>query len=126
MDRNAEIERIEDELERLRARYALYERWGGILRIFFTICVPLVVAALVIKLFIADALMGVFVGIVALSIALICWLMRNPAPHRLFWTDLASLPARKFGPSPIKPEARMVEEEITARERRLAELKAAS
>jgi hypothetical protein len=126
MDRNAEIERIEVELQRLRSRYALYERCGGILRIFFTICVPLIVAALIIKLVVADVLMGVFAGIVALAIALICWLTRPAVPRRLFWTDLASLPARRFGPGQIKPEAPMVEDEIAACERRLAELRAAS
>jgi hypothetical protein len=129
MDRNAEIEQITLELELLRERYAQYERWGGVLRIFFIIWVPLFViasTAIIIKLFFVDAFMGTFFGALAVVIALMCWLARDRQPtaatRRRRWIDLASLPPSAFTWTFGKPEAPMVEEQIAARERRLAEL----
>jgi hypothetical protein len=133
-DQNAEIERITYELELLRERYAAYVRWGGVLRIFFMIWVPLfgiVVAALFIRLFIFDAFMGGFFGALALVIAFMCWLARDrrsatASERRLRWIDRASLPPSAFRWGFGRPEAQMVEEEIAVRERRLAELRVAS
>ena len=134
MEQNPEIERIKYELELLRQRYALYVRWGGVLRIFFMIWVPLfviVVAAIIIRLFVFDPFMGGFFGALVMVIALMCWLARDrrlatASERRSRWINLASLPPSAFTWGFGKPEAQMVEEEIAARERRLAELRVAS
>ena len=63
MDRDAEIAQINRELEILRDRYALYERMGRMLRVFFLALIPVVaIGALVlaIKFFLVDPLYGLF------------------------------------------------------------------
>jgi hypothetical protein len=137
MDQRADIEQIRHELEILHARYATYERWGRVLRIFFMIWAPLfaiIVTALLIKLFAFDALMGVFFVGLAIAVAVLLWLIPgsnvSAARARLRWTDLASWPLSGISlessitdlPLNRRPDAQIIEEQIAERERRLAEL----
>jgi hypothetical protein len=61
MDIDAEIDRINRDLEILRARYALYGRMGQVLKVFFVVAMPLFaigVLALAVKLILLDTLSG--------------------------------------------------------------------
>ena len=146
MDRETEIAQIRHELEILRSRHALYEKWGRILRIFFMIWVPLfavAVLALLVKLFLNDAAIGVLgllMGVIVSAIAALLWLARNRNPpagrRRSGWIDLASPLTRPFGlypgvfaPHPYinrnvgpRSDAELIEQQIAEREQRLAEL----
>jgi hypothetical protein len=125
MDRDAEIAEIRRELDILRTRYALYAEWGRILKIFFTIGVPLMAvggAVTAIAIFGTDALLAAFFVFMIAVMAAVIWLIMNlgvggRAPG---WIDLASPPARFTITSPS--DARVIETQIAARERRLAEL----
>ena len=137
MDRNAEIARIRHELDILRARYATYERWGRVLRIFFMIWTPLflvLVAALIVKAFLADPFMGGFFAALAVVACLLLWLTRDRNSSlpllRGRWVDAASSMGAGISLYPgvaslrltRRSDAREIEDQITKRERRLAEL----
>lgn len=138
MDRNAEIAQINRELEILRDRYALYERMGRMLRVFFLALIPVVtIGALVlaIKFFLVDPLYGLcFVGGALIFSAAIYWLI---AGSDIRWIDLASQPPRFANPYTYTndhpgfsslfyrrqpSDAETIERQIAVRERRLAEL----
>ena len=138
MDRDAEIAQINRELEILRDRYALYERMGRMLRVFFLAMIPVVaIGALVlaIKFFLVDPLYGLFFvgGALIFSVA-IYWLI---AGSDIRWIDLASQPPRFANPYTYTTDypgfgsffyrrqpsdAETIERQIADRERRLAEL----
>ena len=128
MDRDAEIDQIIRELEILRARYALYRRMGGVLKVFFVALIPLLaigVLALAIKAFLLDPLYGViFVGAVVIFVPGIIWLARPSDKQRPFrWIDFASQPS-PYNNLLKRPasDAVLIEEQIVDRERRLSEL----
>jgi hypothetical protein len=139
MDRKAEIEKINHELDILRARHALYAKYGRIWKVFVMPLFAVALAAVAVMIFFFDTAYGVF--FVAITFALtgyIIWYSRGPygyAGRRYGWIDLASSPIRftnrytdlgsflfRWGPS----DAQMIEEQIAEREQRLLELGAAS
>jgi hypothetical protein len=137
MDRDAEIARIRHELDVLRTRYSTYERWGRVLRIFFMIWTPLflvVVAALIIKAFLADPFMGGFFAALAVVACLVLWLTRAPqSPFPLLrgrWVDAASSLGMGISLYPgvvsfgltQRSDAQEIEQQIAEREQRLVEL----
>ena len=130
MERDAEIAQIKHELEILRARYALYERWGRILRTFFMVGVPLAIFLIAAKLISTDPLMGVFFLGMCAVIGALFWLSGN-GPVR--WADVASMRGLPISMSPGIPhpygprgrttsDARLIEGQIAEREQRLLEL----
>jgi hypothetical protein len=134
MEREAEINQIKRELVLLQARYALYRRTAGILRVIFIALMPLLAIgalAFAIKIFLFDALYGVFfVGALLIFVAVMIWLIRTLS---LRWIDLASPELRGiYSPTFFNPgmslyrgarsEAELTERHIAERERRLSEL----
>jgi hypothetical protein len=133
MDRDAEVAEIKRELEILRARHALYAKWGRVLKAFFMVWAPLFVLcylAVAVTVSQFDAVYGAFFATMTLVITgSMYWLLRTPPGYRdrrFGWIDLASPPIRfanrytdirsyllRWGPS---------EEQIAAREQRLMEL----
>jgi hypothetical protein len=140
MDSDAEIERLRHELDILRTRLALYERWGRVVRVVFLIWAPLVGALVVlglVKLVRYDPYMGGFFVALTLIIGAIFWLSRDPAAAhrragRSFWTDVVAPPPWPHGFAPGIPpfygwgrrssDAELIERQIAEREQRLAEL----
>jgi hypothetical protein len=134
MDRETEIEQIRHELEILRTRHALYEKWGRVLRLFFAIIAPItaiVVAIAGIAFRGADPAIAIFVTVPVIVVCAIIYLIFSPRDPRRGWIDLAS-PPRPFAYPPrtigaflfaARPsDALIIEEQIAAREHRLAEL----
>ena len=134
MDRDAEIAEIRRELDILRARHALYATWGRVLRVFFSIIGPMaaIVAAIAgIAFGGADSAVAIFVTALVVVVCAIVYFIFSPRDPRRGWIDLAS-PAVRFAYPPkgigtflfaARPsDALIVEEQIAARERRLAEL----
>lgn len=137
MDRDAEIARINDELDILRSRHALYRRWARILKVFFMIWTPFCAVLFllaVVKLFSFDLAIGIVSVGLAVIIAGLIWLWapypadRQPE-HERGWVDLASLPIRRTTLSLLpsfyagrSSDADMIEEQIAFREQRLKEL----
>src|SRR3569833_988734 len=133
MDRDTEITKIRRELDILRTRHQLFARWGGILKIFFTIIAPLFAIALAVaEVVLAGADLGLAAIFVVLTIVLcaIIYLIFSPRDPRRGWIDLAS-PAIAFAYPPRgldglifggRPsDALVIEEQIAERERRLLE-----
>jgi hypothetical protein len=130
-----EISRIEQELEKLRERYALFHYWGGILKRLFAIALPLVAAAIVIlgfiyrrqisdRFFSDPAFTGFIAGLFGLLMVLLWLAFWRRQPEKPFrWIDLAS-PRPEFSYPDAGSEAEMVEWQIATREKRLAELRA--
>ena len=136
MDREAEIARIKHELDILRARHALYAKWGRILKL---VIMPLIAAAFVavaVMIFTYDALYAIFfICTMCAVVALILLYLRDGrfgyAGRRFGWIDLASPPIRftnryaDLGSFLVRrrpSDAQMIEEQIAERELRLAEL----
>ncbi|MEA2951264.1 MAG: hypothetical protein QOJ96_784 [Alphaproteobacteria bacterium] len=127
-----ELEQIEHELEVLRSRYAIMERWGRVLKAFYLVFLPLAASGIAIYALMDDVVVGLFIIGIVLAVAAIIWFSRdapkNPSALPVRWIDMASpngpwnnyflYQAARF-PS----EARAIEEMIAARETRLAELK---
>ena len=86
MERDAGIDQIKRELAILQARYALYRRSGRMLRGFFVFLMPVV--ALAIKLFLFDALYGLFFAGMVLLFAVAITLSLKSSGVR--WIDIAS------------------------------------
>ncbi|MEA2992598.1 MAG: hypothetical protein QOD40_1518 [Alphaproteobacteria bacterium] len=127
-----ELAQIEHELEVLRSRYAIMERWGRILKAFFLVFLPLAASGIVIYALMDDVVVGLFIIGIVLAVAAIIWLSRddtkNPSGLPVRWIDMAS----PNGPwnnyflyraARFPSEARAIEEMIAARETLLAELK---
>lgn len=90
MERDVEIEQIARELAILQARYELYRRTAGIVKVFFMILAPILVAACLafaIKLFLLDVLYGLFFfGGLLVLVSSIAWYIKSA---NLRWIDLA-------------------------------------
>jgi len=134
MERQAEINKIKRELVLLQSRYALYRRMAGIVRaVFIALTFLLAIGALAfaIKLFLFDALYGVFfVAALLIFVSVMVWLIKYTG---LRWIDLASPQwSGIYHPDFFKPdassyrgarsEAELTEQQIYDRERRLSEL----
>jgi hypothetical protein len=134
MDRDAEIDQIEGELEILRAHYAQFRRTAGILKAFFMALILLFAiggSAFAIKLFLFDTMYGVFfVGALVIFVPGIIWLISLLG---LCWIDFASQQPRGiynpyfFYPDAnssrrVQSDAELIEQQIADRERRLSEL----
>jgi hypothetical protein len=134
MERAAEVNQIKRDLVILQSRYAQYRRMAGILRATFTALVPLSVIgalALAVKLFLFDALYGIFfVAALLIFVPAIIWLIKSA---ELRWIDLAASEWRGiYHPGFFYPdaslhrgarsEAELTEQQISALERRLSEL----
>jgi len=133
MERDAEINQIKRELEILQTRYAAYRRMAGIIRMIFIVLMPLLATgALVfaVKLYLSDALYGVF--FVAASLLFASVMISLIRYLNLRWIDLASPSLRHiYNPSFYDPnstyrgarsEAELTEWQIVDREQRLSEL----
>ena len=129
MERDAEIAQIKRDLEILRARHALYERWGRILKVFFVVWAPVLIIISIVALALRLAAFGavysgLFLGLFAV-VAAILWLFHYAPSADLFqlrWIDLASAPLFGSSFSFRRNDVQMIEEQIAERERRLAEL----
>jgi hypothetical protein len=134
MERDAEINQIKQDLVILQSRYAQYRRIAGILRAAFTTLMPLSVIgalALAVKLFLFDALYGVFfIAALLIFVPAMIWLIKSTG---LRWIDLAAPQLRGiYHPDFFNPdgslhrgarsEAELTEWQISALERRLSEL----
>jgi len=134
MEREAEINQIKRDLEILQSRYAQYRRIAGILKAAFTVLMPLSVIgglALAVKVFLFDALYGVFfVAALLIFVPAMIWLIKST---RLRWIDLAAPQLRgTYHPDffnldaslhrGARSEAELTEQQIFALERRLSEL----
>lgn len=115
----AEITQIERELEILRSRYALMERWAKV-------TMYVVRAGMVIVLLIGmyGILTGEYLGAAAAGLVLIVLLLCVVTGWgRLRWIDLISWPAPRCIWQPWESEAAAIERMIAEREARLAVLK---
>jgi hypothetical protein len=134
MEREAAINQIKRDLVILQSRYAQYRRIAGILRAAFTALMPLSVIgalAFAVKLFLFDALYGVFfVAALLIFVPASIWLIKMTG---LRWIDLAAPQWRGiyhpdfFNPNAslhrgARSEAELTEQQISAYERRLSEL----
>ena len=135
MEREAEINQIKRDLVILQSRYAKYRQIARILRASFTALMPLSVVgalALAVKLFLFDALYGVFfVAALLIFVPAMIWLIKSTG---LRWIDLAAPQLRGiYHPDFFNPdgslhrgarsEAELTEQQISALERRLSELR---
>jgi hypothetical protein len=134
MEREAEIDQIKRDLVILQSRYAQYRRIGEILRAVFMALTPLLAIgalALAVKLFLFNALYGVFfVAALLIFVPAMIWLIKSTG---LRWIDLATPQLRGiYHPDffnsdgslrrGARSEAELTEQQIFARERRLSEL----
>ncbi len=133
MERDIERAQIKHALETLRARYAGYQRLARILKsVFLTAGLILAIGALAaaIKLFMADAIAGLFclAALLIFGPALV-WIIRLTG---LRWIDLAAPRMRGIyhpdffspdcPPRPSRSEAELTQQQIAAYEQRLSEL----
>ena len=133
MERDIEIAQLKHDLEILRTRYAGYQRLARILKsVFLAAGLVLAIGALAaaVKLFMADALGGLFclAALLIFGPALV-WIIRLTG---LRWIDLAAPRMRGIyhpdffspdcPPRPSRSEAEMTQQQIAAYEQRLSEL----
>jgi hypothetical protein len=132
MNRDTEIDQIKRELNILRTRYALYGRMGRVLKVFFTVWMPLfasVLLAIAIKLIRDDMLSGMFFLGILLTFGLL--IIRLIQVRGFRWIDFAS--SRVYGDrlnpyfaypnfDRYKSDTQLIEEQIAERERRLSQL----
>jgi hypothetical protein len=134
MEHEPEINQIKRDLAILQSRYAQYRRIARILRAAFTALMLVSVIgalALAVKLFMFDALYGVFfVAALLIFVPTMIWLIKLTG---LRWIDLAAPQLRGiyhpdfFNPDAslhrrARSEAELTEQQISAYERRLSEL----
>jgi hypothetical protein len=84
--------------------------------------VVILILAAIIKVFIADALMGVFFAGMVVVVCLVVWLLCGLDPRDIRWIDVASAQVSPFSLYPSIPipfgysrrdsDARMIEEQI--------------
>ena len=115
-----EIAKIEHELDILRSRYVIFQRWARIMKWFSITLAVVVTAAIVSYGIVRDPLVAVVMTVVVVVIAGGAYLMPGSAYR---WIDLAS-PSPGWRCGGPKSEAVAVEAMIADREKRLAELKA--
>ncbi len=128
--RAQEIARIEQELEILRSNYASLGYWGGVMRKFCLVALPIsvvLVIAIVVWIYVRTDIVyfAFFFGIISV-VGILAWISGGPnRPSQPFrWIDIATPlnPFERLKPNP-RSEAEIVEEHIAVREKRLAELK---
>jgi len=133
MERDIEIAQIKHALAILRTRYAGYQRLARILKSgFLAVGLMLTIGALAaaVKLFMVDALYGLFCLAALLIFApALVWMIRSTG---LRWIDLAAPRMRGIyhpdffspdcPPRPSRSEAEVTEQQIAAYEQRLSEL----
>jgi hypothetical protein len=126
-----EIAKIEHELDILRSRYAIFQRWAKITKWFFIGLAVTISLAFVGYGVLHDALVAVIVSVIVVLIGGGFYLTRNDTEPR--WIDMVSPPpgwprwhdgpwGRIFNIGP-KSEAAAIETMIAEREARLAEIK---
>ncbi len=131
MDSDAEIAQINRELAILRERYSAYARSSRMLRVVFWIWFPIVVVlviAVIVKVLLQDALMGIFVAGGVAIICLFIWLIGSSRTFR--WIDIASMQWAPFSLDASVPsgyherrsDAQLIEDQIAEREQRLSDL----
>ena len=113
-----EIAKIEHELDILRSRYAIFQRWARIMKWFFISLAVAVTAAIVSYGIVRDPLVAIVMTVVAVVIAGGAYVTRGDRNRR--WIDVAS-PGPDYG---RQSEATAIETMIADREKRLAEIKA--
>lgn len=133
-EQDAEIQQITRELAILQARYALYRRTAGIMKVFFFISGPIVVIAglaFAVKLFLFDVLYGAFsIGALLVLGLVIAWYIRSA---HLRWIDIACPQIRGiYNPYFYYPDldrdarprsdAELLEWQIADRQQRLSQL----
>lgn len=136
MERDAEIDQIDQDLALLHERYASYRRAASVMKAMVVVLMTLAAIAaafFAVKLFLSDWLYGVFfLGAVLIFIAAATWFVRS---MELRWIDFVSQAARGiynpyFFTPDIEPgrrarsDAELIEWQIADRERRLSELQA--
>jgi hypothetical protein len=114
-----EIARIEHELDILRSRYAIFQRWAKIAKWFFIGLAMTLLLALVGYGTVYDPLAAVIVSMIFLMIGGGLYLTGN-VTGRDRWIDIAA-PGPAYG---RQSEATAIETMIADREKRLAEIKA--
>jgi len=134
MERDTEIAQIEHDLEILRARYALYDRTGRILKGLAPLCGALITIGAVvalIKIFERDFLFGAIFIVVVLICVWIFWPTFS-YDKSIRWIDIVSIPMviysnpwrydPRSGPRNFCSDAMIIERQIAQLEQRLAEL----
>jgi hypothetical protein len=131
---DSEIDAIRQELELLRARYAVYGKAARIMRGFFMVLIPvtaITAAVLAAELFMHDVLYGAFfLAAVLFFVAVMTWFVCSLG---LRWIDFVSqAPRGIYNPYFFHPDidprlrarsdAALIEQQIVDRERRLSEL----
>jgi hypothetical protein len=118
MDRNAEIAQINHELDILRERRATHERSERRLRLFF-LWLLIVFLPILGTIFYQDPLAGLFIGglAVVMCMAALLWYSLDPNSR---W--ILTVTSSGISPRMRVYDARVIDEQITEREQRLAEL----
>ena len=112
-----EIAKLEHELMALRSTYAIMQRNGQRMRVFFLFVLLPFVVGLTALILVSDFLAGLLVAIPLIILAVLVWSYRS---ERARWIDIGTPGLQfNFGPS----EAQKVELWIAVREKRLAELR---
>jgi hypothetical protein len=137
-----EIQRIEHELQILRARYALFAKCARIMKVFCAVVIPLtgvLIVVLILRAFPEDVTAALFfIGIYISTAAIITWLCLSRSPPEggpRHWLDARRMidlisPQRPlpwynwYSTGPFS-EAQEIERMITVREQRLAEIRGA-
>jgi hypothetical protein len=134
MEPKPETDQIKRELAILRDRYAIYDRSGRTLRLFFLYVIPIVALLLALLLSFFDPLYGLFSSLMIFVVAALAVLSLRSTSIR--WIDLASTPfgnryaSQMYTPYFFYPDARprprsdaeYLEWQIADREKRLSEL----
>jgi hypothetical protein len=127
-----EIARIEHELDILRSRYAIFERWAKIMKWFSISLAVVVTAAIVGYGIVRDPLVAAVMALVVVVIGGAIYLIRDSSAYRWIYLTRASSADRwidSVSPSPgwrcggPKSEAAAIETMIAEREARLADIR---
>src|SRR5712692_869599 len=77
-----EVAQIEHELEILRTRYALMDRWGRVVNVFIAISLPLTLIGITIYELLIDVVFGLFIFGIGAVAAGALWIICDTAPNR--------------------------------------------
>jgi hypothetical protein len=135
-----EIQRIEHELQILRARYALFAKCARVMKVFCAVVIPLtgvLLVVLILRAFPEDVTAALFfIGMYIVVAAIITWLclsMSPPGGGPRHWLDASRMIDIVSPQPPVVgyrrtwpfSEAQAIERMITGREQRLAEIREA-
>jgi hypothetical protein len=135
-----EIQRIEHELQILRARYALFAKCARVMKVFCAVVIPLtgvLLVVLILRAFPEDVIAAFFfIGMYIFVAAIITWLWLSMSPPEggpRHWLDPPRMidlvsPQRmvwEFRRTWPFSEAQAIERMITVREQQLAEIREA-